>query len=66
MASYTKTTPMSQGGFMLTMIQTPESPQPGRHPGPWSPQEVWLILLVPALILVFLGVVFVRSRNRRR
>ena len=51
---------------MLTTLQTSESPQPGRHIGPWSSEEVWIILLVPLLILVFLGVVFVRSRKRPR
>jgi hypothetical protein len=51
---------------MLTMLQTPASPQPGRHSGPWSPEEVWIILVVPLVILVFLGVVFVRSRKRQR
>lgn len=51
---------------MLTMLQTPASPQPGRHSGPWSPEEVWIILLVPLVIVVFLGVVFVRSRKRQR
>ena len=46
---------------MVILVQTPTSPRPGSHPGPWSPSEIWMILLLPMLIVAFLGLVFVRS-----
>jgi hypothetical protein len=46
---------------MVILVQTPTSPRPRSHPGPWSPSEIWMILLLPMLIVAFLGLVFVRS-----
>jgi hypothetical protein len=49
------------GTSMLILVQTPPSPRPRSQPGPWTPSEIWLILLLPMLIVAFLGLVFVRS-----
>jgi hypothetical protein len=48
---------------MLILVQTPTSPRPGSHPGPWGPSEIWMVLLLPMFIVAFLGLVFVRSRR---
>ena len=45
------------------LVQTPTSPKPRSHPGPWGPSEMWMILLLPMLIVAFLGLVFIRSRR---
>jgi hypothetical protein len=49
---------------MLILVQTPATPLPKSHPGPWSPAEIWIALLLPIVLVVFLGFVFVRSRKR--
>ena len=49
------------GTSMVILVQTPTSPSPRSHPGPWSPSEIWMILLLPMLIVAFMGLVFVRS-----
>jgi hypothetical protein len=48
---------------MLILVQTPTNPNPASHSAPWSPSQVWMILLLPMLIVAFLGLVFVRSRK---
>jgi len=48
---------------MVILVQTPPSPRPHSHPGPWTPSEIWMILLLPLLIVAFLGLVFVRSNR---
>jgi hypothetical protein len=51
------------GSSMLILVQTPAIPRPGSHPGPWSPSDIWVVLLLPVLIVAFWGLVFVRSRR---
>ena len=48
---------------MLITVQIPTMPKPGSHPGPWSPSDIWMILVLPILIVAFMGLVFVRSRR---
>lgn len=50
-------------GSVLMRVQTPASPKPRSHPGPLGPSEMWMILLLPMLIVAFLGLVFIRSRR---
>ena len=49
---------------MLTLAQTPT--KPAIHSGSWSSNEIWVVLLIPILIISFLGLVFVQSRKRHR
>lgn len=39
---------------------------PGPHRGPWSPLEVWTILVIVGLVVAFMVVVFVRAHLRTR
>jgi hypothetical protein len=48
---------------MLTLVQTPTRHGMGQVPVSWRQSEILMILLIPMLIVAFLGLVFVRSRK---